>query len=218
MRKKHICLWTDRLPRTLFLLFIVFPLFMHFTGNCDEINNKLNRQIEERTEQFFNTIGQNKIEEAFNNLLKDSPIVEFAEVDPQAMTKDSIIAWAKKYFQLYGARQVGFEQLYFTHIGSKLVNVYYIQFFDKYYLIWQLEFYNISDQNWIISHMGTIDENQKKGFFTDYALHSSTREGKILLKEQDKEWKENLNKSADVMRKFESAIDRWEKSFEAMKD
>jgi hypothetical protein len=116
------------------------------------------KELHAQCATFFKTLILNNVDEAFENFLRQSPLLTKKE-QFQRLTDQT-----KRAIKLYGQAQ-GYERVDDEYITESLVRLRYISLHDDLPMRWIFTFYKSPKRGWIIVNMRFDDEAEF--FFKD---------------------------------------------------
>ncbi|MES2767037.1 MAG: hypothetical protein V4642_14275 [Bacteroidota bacterium] len=116
------------------------------------------KELYSHSASFFKLLLTSDIEEAYDGLLKQSPIHEKQEQYKR------LIDQTKRAFQLYGNAQ-GYERVDDEYISESLMRIRYITIHDELPMRWVFTYYRSPKRGWIIINIKFDDEAEY--FFKD---------------------------------------------------
>ncbi len=116
------------------------------------------KELYSQSASFFKRLLLSNIEQAYDGLLKNSPIREKQEQYKR------LIDQTKRAFQLYGNAQ-GYESVDDEYVSESLMRIRYITIHDALPMRWVFTYYKSPSRGWIIINMKFDDEAEY--FFKD---------------------------------------------------
>lgn len=101
-------------------------------------------ELKTRTQTFFNDLMINKVDEAFDKLLQNSPITKKTE-EILALKRQT-----KRSFELYEVIK-GYEPVNNQFVSNSYIRLRYIGLHTKYPMRWVFTFYKSPDLGWIVT-------------------------------------------------------------------
>jgi len=114
------------------------------------INRPPPPEIHVQTEKFFTTLQQAKVEEAFQEFLKDSDQLR------KRYNVDEFVEKTKQALLLYGSVQ-GFELYDNKAVGGRLLNLTYFVYLQNMPLRWRMVYYSADGQVWKLINLSVDD-------------------------------------------------------------
>lgn len=115
-------------------------------------------ELKQKAQKFFNTLLDTKISEAYDELLKGSPIKKKVE-DVKSLNSQT-----KRAFELYG-NIIGYEPVNAEFVTPSYLRMRYLALHSRYPMRWIFTFYKSPDQGWIITNVKFDDLTDY--FFSD---------------------------------------------------
>ena len=109
--------------------------------------------ITEKCKNFFLTCIDSKIDNAFKEILLNSPIIKKDE------QLNNLIAGAKQAENLYG-KMLDYEYVRSDIISNSLIRVLYFSLHNDFPLRWYYTFYKTPNRGWIIINLRFDDDSQ----------------------------------------------------------
>ena len=109
------------------------------------------KELHSQSATFFKTLMLSNIDDAFSQLLKNSPIREKKEQFQR------LISETKRAFQLYGNAQ-GYERVSDEYVTESLMRLRYITTHDDLPMRWIMTYYKSPKRGWIIINIKFDDE------------------------------------------------------------
>ncbi|MFP4528002.1 MAG: hypothetical protein ACLFQX_05585 [Candidatus Kapaibacterium sp.] len=129
---------------------IAFPVFAQTDIPEFPIERRANinipPEIKDRTEQFFNTILEGRVESAYRQFLKNSPLAE-KESDIA-----NLITETRKSFELYG-KALEFEAVEAEYVTPSYIRLKYLGLNEDYPTRWMFTFYKSPSKGWIVTQV-----------------------------------------------------------------
>lgn len=101
------------------------------------------KEIQDKSDKFFQRLIRNEIEIAFDEFLKDSPI---------RGKKDqlkNLVDQTKKSYELYG-KMVAYESVSSETVTPSFIKMRFLALHTKYPMRWIISYYKSPDSGWII--------------------------------------------------------------------
>ncbi|MCX6147149.1 MAG: hypothetical protein NTW25_07850 [Candidatus Kapabacteria bacterium] len=103
-------------------------------------------ELKQRTTKFFNQLLDDKVNQAFEEMMLNSPINKKTE------EMKSLIKQTKRAFELYG-KLLSYEPVSNEVITGSFMRVRYLGLHSRYPMRWVFTFYKSPDQGWIITNV-----------------------------------------------------------------
>lgn len=102
--------------------------------------------LKNRIENFFETLKSGKIQEAYDELLKNSPIMN------QKEDLGNLVVQTKRAIELYG-KVYNNEQVYADLVSNSYIRLNYLGIHSNYPVRWIFTFYRSPKHDWIITNI-----------------------------------------------------------------
>ncbi len=103
-------------------------------------------EVKQKTSKFFNLLLDEKVNDAFEELMHNSPIGKKTD------EIKSLIKQTKRAFELYG-KILSYEPVSNEVITGSFMRVRYLGLHSRYPMRWVFTFYKSPDQGWIITNV-----------------------------------------------------------------
>ena len=137
------------------LVLIVFVSLAYSQGNelpssgiknTSQTFKKLPPVLKKKTSEFFNSLLDSNVNEAYNNLMDGSPLARKTE------ELKSLIAQTHRAFEIYGLIR-GYEPVNSEHITPSFIRVRHLGLHTRFPMRWIFTFYKSPDKGWIITNV-----------------------------------------------------------------
>jgi len=103
-------------------------------------------ELKSKTAKFFNSLIDNKINVAYEDILKDTPLGKKTE------SVNDLKKQTTKLFELYGNIK-SFDPVNYEMIGSSFVRLRYLGLHSRFPIRWIFTYYKSPDQGWIVTNI-----------------------------------------------------------------
>lgn len=115
-------------------------------------------EINSMNNTFFDLLKKNKLKEAYDVILKNSPLMDKKE------SVENLISQTKKSFKLYGNFK-GYESINFEYVSESYLRIRFLGLHTKYPTRWVITYYKSPETGWFVTNIKFDDLSEF--FFLD---------------------------------------------------